>query len=344
MSEAAIREDVVVTEAQEQAPLIEEVTQDEQSSEQPVLDRDDIMSGIVAKQKQLRGGDESTEDTPAQEDTPGESHEDTVAVKVNGQEIEVPQADIDAAGGVAEYQKGRSADERLEEAAVERKRLAKWEQQLNQQGQQNDALRTEMSDLRSLIQGHQDAGTADTTIANDEIEAKAQKLAEKFFTGDDSDIQQVFREVLSAAAQKPGQAQSQPLNEDDLATRVANRLEYKRELDDARGVFFKDNKDLKDQESFVNEMTKAVRHENPDWSLKKIMVESVSRARIHLNRPDPAIVAATPSNSSLDAKHDRKRKNADIIPQANERTHPTEKTKKTRKDVFGEMQGKRSHA
>lgn len=100
------------------------------------------MDEIIARREKPPAETETPEETPLEDaitETPAETpvetpiEKKTVKVKVDGEEFEVPQEEVDAAGGVGIYQRERAADNRLKktnEALAETRRvqaqMAEW--------------------------------------------------------------------------------------------------------------------------------------------------------------------------------------------------------------------------
>ena len=148
-------------------------------------------------------------------------------VKVDGQELEVTDDDL-----VREYQKGRTADRRLELAADERKRNEAESAKLA-------ADRAEFERTRAVAGGPaKPAGSAEqdsqaTPFGDDE----AKKLYEDLVSGDEDAAVKAIKKLTQTQTQgRPAEA----IPPEQIAARVRQQIQW----EDAQGAFAKDYSDI----------------------------------------------------------------------------------------------------
>jgi hypothetical protein len=94
--------------------------------------------------------EETTEEEPKDAEVDEPTEEEPVTIKVDGEEMQVTQAEVEGAGGVENLQKLKAADKRLQEATLKLKRAELMEQRMAQmptQAPTNDAAAPPVGDL-----------------------------------------------------------------------------------------------------------------------------------------------------------------------------------------------------
>lgn len=128
-----------------------------------------------------------------------------VKVKVLGQEFEVPQSDIDEAGGVVAYQKDRAASMRLQQAAreqasikAEREALEKERQALAQQRDSagRNAPATSTGRTPGAAPTHQ-GGAGEGA----DVEAQAAAIANDLYSGDPKRAKAAIAKIMQGSSQ-----------------------------------------------------------------------------------------------------------------------------------------------
>jgi len=149
-------------------------------------------------------------------DTPGE----TTTITIYGMHEEVPTADIEAAGGISAYQKGRAADVRLERLATYEASLRNWEQQLSQSAQQPAAE----TPAQAGATGITEPSPTDVPGSTVDIGALSQVMTDAIYSGDREETAARFTETLTTiqadairAAQAAVPTQAQPSTQDQQA-------------------------------------------------------------------------------------------------------------------------------
>lgn len=155
--------------------------------------------------------------------------DELVEVKVNGQVEKVAKADVDAAGGVAAYQKAKAADRRLADAAERQRQVEESEARLRARAK---ALGIDY-DTGQPIQGNTpraggDAGsnpaptqTADAPT-NDELEAALEEASQQITLLDPGQVKESLRKVVQAAGK------AVQVDRDAVARVVAEREQINR--------------------------------------------------------------------------------------------------------------------
>jgi hypothetical protein len=340
----------------ETAPEVndDEVIDDE--VDKPLLSDSDQMRKDLAEKSRRHPKEEPTDDNP---DNPGEldpeaaevaADEEMVTLKVNGQDIQKTQAEVDAAGGVAAIQKSLAGDMKLAQAAEEKKKLEQDREEIREVIGENKQLKGQIAELTELLK-QQKAAPEATPASKEEIAAKAKQITEKFFHGDAEELQVAVEEILlSANASVPAPAApapAPPVDEAAIARRVQQSIDFKAEQKEAISDFEKNHADLNTdgRRKYVNDLTIAIGKDNPDWGPKKIITEAVTQTRKDLNLPVPAAAPKKDPVQDLDSKRNKKQAAADAIPVASQRrTVPAKSNKpKTGREIFEEIESKRSH-
>lgn len=153
----------------------------------------------------------------------GASGDERVKVKVLGQEFEVPQRDIDEAGGVAAYQKDRAATMRLQSAAKREAELkeqqAAFQQEREQWNQQRDSAgRNAPAKVPGSTPGTapiQKDGAGDGA----DVEEQAEAIARDLYSGDPKRAKAAIAKIIQNSTTPVAQ-----LDPEDLARQAAELL------------------------------------------------------------------------------------------------------------------------
>ena len=363
MADDAIREDV----SQEEATDLEQeiTTEDtdessdlttEEEAEEPISDRDQSLKEIWAKKKKLNQreheGVEEPDENPEPEEaeaeevdtenatpdeTEADSNDEMVELKVNGQIIYRSKQEVEDAGGVAAIQKSIAGDIKLAQAAEERKRFETRERELNQRLAQTAARNAE---LEAALNGNKD-------LSDSEIEAKSKQLAEKFFMGDQEELQSAIADLLKSG--KKVDKPIQPIDEEALAEKTAKKIEFQNNRKKAQNWFNENHSDLSTnshRRSLVNNMTIEVMNEmrqrGEEIDPMKVVEEAVTLTRERYGIPEPT--AAAPE-THLDKKRNRKKQSVDSVPTASQRVPaPAKQKAKSKRQIFEDLNKGRSHA
>ena len=326
---------------------------EEAEGAEPVLsDREQIMADMARRQREKRGT------PPIEEDELDDDHADDlppdqtmVTLKVNGKEVQKTQAEVDAAGGIAAIQKSLSGDEKLALAAQQQKELDQEKQRIKQIEADNAQLRTEFTQLRSLVAAQTSKGTVQTPEAIAARREKAKKIAQKIFNGDAAELEEAVDNLLDSASQPASVNTPMPqINEDSIAKKVERQIEFNADRKTALQMFEKDHADLNSipgRKNYVDKLTLVVMKEHPDWMPSQIIEEAVNRTREDLSIPKPAAADPPPPVlTTLEQRRERKRASTDVIPQASQRgsVPKTDNKPKTAEQIFAEMNASRSHS
>lgn len=172
-------------------------------------------------------------------DQPGEM----TTITVYGMQEQVPTADVEAAGGLAAFQKQRAADIRLQRLSTYEATLRNWENQLSQRAQAQPESRPQGEREATEPSPTDVPGTAD-------VDTLAATLTDAIYSGDREEASAKLRETLGAiqdsavraARQNAGpsgaQPQQQPSGEDQAKAQARA---------DANAVFRNEFPDLNTQ-------------------------------------------------------------------------------------------------
>lgn len=142
--------------------------------------------------------------------------DDRVKVKVLGQEFEVPQSDVDAAGGLSAYQKDRAASIRLQRVAQEEARLKAEQEEFNRQranaGRNAPAKAGGDTPSAAPIQ-------ADGAGAGVDVEARSEAIVADLYSGDTKRAKAAIAQVLAAQTRPAAQ-----LDPTEVARQAADLL------------------------------------------------------------------------------------------------------------------------
>lgn len=146
-----------------------------------------------------------------------------IKVKVNGEEREVTVSEV-----LRDYQKGVSADERMQRNAAEARRLE----------EERKALEQEQAALQRQTQGKQPASN-DATVVDPGV---AKKFTSALFAGDEATATQAFNEAVSSAVQAArndakGRGDTTPVDPNAIATQVRQQIEVDSVLKQVRADY-----------------------------------------------------------------------------------------------------------
>lgn len=238
-------------------------------------------------------------------DTATESDQDAptdgmVKVKVNGEEREIPRSKIEAAGGIAAFQKNAAASELLNQASIK-------ERQLRQQEAQLDARRHELQQMEQDLQSRArpvplpEQGAEDikelarkyhvALLEDGDIDAANDILARlQAARNATPDMEELTRQATIRVRQEMAREQNA-----DLIKR------FEQERGEAAGTFADKYPDLADDPELfemTDRKTIEIQARNPSWSPSQIIDAAAGTVRDWFNGK------TTPSANSdkLDAK------------------------------------------
>jgi hypothetical protein len=308
-----------------------------------------MMTDMAKKRRKQNAGEPTDQDDPDANDDDPDTGDDAkpdlskvmVDLKVNGENIQRSQTEVDAAGGVAAIQKSISGELKLQQAAQERKDLDRDREKVQQVLGENTLLRNEMERLKAVEVEKVETGKQ--TASKADIATRAKGLAEKFFLGDADELEAAIAEMLTAQVPVAAAAPTAPaFDEAAVARRVAAQLTFENERKEAVALFESDHVDLNTpgRRGHVDRLTNEILKENPSWGPKKVIAEAVKQTRDTLGLPVPS---AAPKND-LASKAERKRATTDDIPTASQRGKPpvAGEKPKTKRQIFEQIEAGRS--
>jgi len=330
--------------------------QDADMENESVSERDQIMQSMSEKRRRQNAGlSFESEDIIENDSTPGDLIEpienEMITLKVNGQDIVKTKEEVDAAGGIVAIQKSLSGDMKLAQASMERKKLdqerADFERAKVDINKQQIELEKATQQVRNIAE--ENKGASDKEI-KELRKTKALKIAEALYLGDSDNIAKAVEEILESASRPvvpsaPVVAPVAPINEDDLVRKVATSVLKETDRKDAIKMFETEHVDLNTvgRRKYVNQLTVDIARANPDMMPSDIVKKAVKQARLDLDIPVPK--KKKPSKVDLDSKRETKRKSVDRIPIASQRGKGPQPTKpKTKREIFEQMNSRRSHA
>lgn len=211
---------------------IREDVQDETGNEEDVIDqgerplspREEALARIeqanldlIEKSNQEFARSNGAVPTPdeGRNQKPVEETAQTVKVKIDGEELELPISEV-----VKGYQKDQTASKRLEEAAARIREAEQREAQLAQLA----------------------AGKSEETpsLADEDLHLKAKRIIDSLMEGEADSAVESLAEILNAKSK----AVDPPASVTDTVRQELERMELEREYEQARTVFLKDNADL----------------------------------------------------------------------------------------------------
>jgi len=260
---------------------------------------------------------------------------ETIEVKVNGIKKLVLKSEVDAEGGVANYQKARSADERMRQNAEERRRLDADQQALEKRelaiAQQEEAL---LSDTNNKPEPSTDA-----SVISDEAIA----IKDKMYSGDEVKTQEAVQDILDAA----NNTATPELNTQEIIDQTTAQVQWGMDLNQAKKDFEADYSDINSNQEYreyANNATKRIMAENPEWTPSQILVEAGEQSRLKFRDE----IDLTQRENVAQAEEDERLKNkrATDNVRSNDATMQKAPEKKglTPSEIVKSLQQGRSHA
>lgn len=256
------------------------VTDVENTAEKPVLARDAAMEQMAKRRSEevsreagqkheevtdsFSGVDENADnhvDTDSLHDVPNE----LIELKVDGEIIRKPKAEVDAEGGVAVVQKRLALETRLAKAAEERKAIEREKAEIARQ--KLELLRREQ-EAESRKPKAKD-------VTDDEV-AIRKRFVDSVYSGDEEETLNALNEIVDRLKPKDTPAAPQ-IDPDRFAEEIEKKLTYKTSLNDGLRTFKEDYRHLAEDTNLynmTNQATARLQNEHPDWEPKKIILEA----------------------------------------------------------------------
>lgn len=253
------------TETEVEATEVEDV-----ETAAPILPRDKMMQELVEQQRDERGRSEHV-DPPGREeeatetatDTPEESDDDLIDLKVDGKIVQKTRKEVNEAGGVAAIQKSLSADQRLEAAIEQRRKLEEQGSELEQREQslvdREKALDRRLQELEDKIKN-----PPAPKVTDEQVAGLVDKFTSSVYSGKESDAKDALMEVITAVRSTQPDIDVSGIVQEASALAVfeSERNLGKREMKRQYPGLF-ENKDLL---SMTNRETTKLMQQHPDWS------------------------------------------------------------------------------
>lgn len=269
---------------------------DVENPSEPEQQVDDVRAAIYAKHAEKRQeeitGQAATDELP----------EDEITVKVNGKELKVPREKVDAAGGVVAYQKNAAASELLNQASAEARRVKEEAEALERRRRELDEREQRFTQAQ-LVTAQKPA----PPVSDDAQKALARQYHDAMLDGDIDKADELLLQI--SAAQK-----ATAVNPDEIASIAVKRAreeltaeerrkqaeKFEAERLEAVAEFPTKYKDLSSNDiarDLVDDQTKRIYREHPDWGAKAIIDEAAKRVRELIKS-----VAPTTASEKVDAK------------------------------------------
>lgn len=272
--------------------------------------------------------EEVVEKVEKEKELPPEKESVKVKVKVDGVEYTVPSADIDAAGGVNQYQLNRASNQRFEKAATYSKALQKEKQDFAQQ-QLDIAAKGELPDKDAL---------------NEEAELKdyREKILDAALDGTQEDVDKLLLELV--AKRKPAVQDSPGKPEASVSDRVVEEFETAYALDraEANRLLLDDYPDIMD-----NEDLRKIAHSK--YSELSSDPDSFGRTAVEMARESGDFVRrianSEPSKSEtqeheLEVRREKKRVLPQVSQARSKSTPPETKKPRSNREYIRDLQRK----
>lgn len=340
-------------------------TTDDLISEQGALDRDNDVNDIVAnsriareleaagvdmtnpmevdlaKQKLEKGedpnpnagkvdpGEEEGGDSNLIVDDDDDPAPEMVMVKINGVESEVLKSEVDEEGGVVAYQKNRSADEKMRQAADQRK--------------VNETKEKELAERELAISHKEQASLSNEDISDQSSKdagqpsAEAVALKDKMYSGDENKTAEAIDTILERS--KP----STPIDTETVVSQAVAQVQWQNELTQAKVEFQSEYKDIEsnpEYRAYADQATLRIKAENPKWGPRQIIMEAGEQARLKFRDEIRESTGKAEEEERLNNK-----RTTDNVHGNNAKSvkQPVQKAKSPSEIVEG-MQANRSHA
>lgn len=304
------------------------------------VDMNNPMEVRLAKEKIAKGEDPNPNAGKVDEeggDTNLDAHEELdksepemAMVKINGVERKVPQADVDAEGGVIPYQKARSADEKMRQNAEDKKQLDVRETTIAQRelaiaSQEQANLKKE----KNTDQLSKDAG---------QPSAEAIALTGKMYSGNEDEAAEAIDTILERTNSSTPNIDTQA-----IVDQTAAQVQWQGDLKLAKQMFsteFSDIDSNPEYRGYADQATKRILAENPTWTPQQIVTEAGEQARLKFRDQ-------LRENAKVDEDETRRsNKRATDNVRGNDATvqkKPAQKAK-TQKEIIEGMRENRSHS
>jgi|GEM_PF-3357677 len=269
----------------------------DQNIEDIPLNPEDPRTAIYAKRDaQLKEQAGELDDLPKEdeEDPPKAGEDDLpkpaedklapgeVTVTINGKEKIVSQSKIDAAGGIAAYQKTAAASELLNQASAEMRRVQEQSAQLQERERLYDRRQQEINQaVKPAAPSELSAPDALRQIAKEYHEAvldgdmdKAGELLIQMQTARPATVINVEEIAANAVRQVTAKMESEQ--------HAKTQLRFKAEVDEANADYrarFPDIANDEDLSSMANQRTIRLQTEHPDWSPSAIITRAARLTR-----------------------------------------------------------------
>jgi len=317
MENVAIQEDATEDVGQD-AAIPEDAVEETAPAKLP---RDTVMDSIVKRRKEELGRDEpeEPEEQPAMVD-----------LKVNGQVIQKPREEVEAEGGVAAIQKRIAAEQRLEQAAKERREIE--EARAKQRQYEAELSRREQELTRKAAEL---ANAAKTTgnVTDDDV-AIAQEFVDGVYSGDEDQAKKAFAKVVQALRKNNTPPQQAAIDPNTIVAEAKKQWRYETDLEAGRQEFNEKYKHLSENPNLhymTNMATARIQQHNPDWSPRKIILEAAREV-------DEWAKGIRGDSDALASQHDKKRQTIDNVQSAKARSPKEAGYKpKTPEEIFADM-------
>ncbi|MCF1431343.1 MAG: hypothetical protein LPD71_00105 [Shewanella sp.] len=228
----------------------DEIIEPESQQEPQKTQRQEMMDYIIEKREEMEG-EETQAFTDSEESTPDE----TLTVKVDGIEKQIP---IDQARAI--IQKNMAADKRLHEAAIKKQELENRERQLNEKEQyqrQNPPFKVDPVDPN--------------------VKDKLQSAIDAVYDGETDDAVEALAEVFSGRNQATPDVSAISNTVTDNVIKALQQKSFEDEVAKGNQQFQKDFPDIAGDHylyQVANERTHEMMIEHPDWSPTRIINEA----------------------------------------------------------------------
>lgn len=274
---------------------------------------------------EIEGGDQSNLEAHDNSDD-----QEMVMVKINGVEKRVLKSEVDAEGGVMAYQKVRSADEKMRQAAAATKQVkereanvAKRELAFSQQEQAN------LNKENSTSQSSEDAGP---------VSAEAKALKDKMYSGDEDQAASAIQTILDVS-----KGTTQKVDTETLVNQTAAQVQWQNDLSSAKQMFSSEFKDINsnpEYRKYADQATLRIKAENPNWTPTQIIREAGEQSRLKFRDQ----IRETDAQAETDKRLDNKRATDNVRGNdAKVAKKPAKKALSPSEIVKG-LQANRSHA
>ena len=249
-------------------PVMERAPEDEE------LDLNDPRAAIYAKRdaKLKAEAEGEAEAAPQRAAAPVETKTDEVTVVINGKEKLVSQARIDAAGGIAAYQKTAAASELLNQASAEARRVREQEAQIIERERQLALREQEIQN-----QSFRTPAPSNTDALN-----VAKEYHEAILDGDMDKASRLLLQIQAAQSvatvdknEVANEAVRRARQELEQERRQQERQQFENERMEANFDFeerFPDVADDPKLRALANQETIALQQAHPTWTPKEIII------------------------------------------------------------------------